>query len=293
MNASEALARATALPIWTAPENPRLLAGGITNFNVVIEDRGHAYVVRIGDDIPVHGVMRFNEAAISHAAHAAGIAPAVRHTEPGVLVLDYLEARPLSEADVRDPGNLSRIVDLVRRCHREVPVHLRGPILTFWVFHVLRDYAATLTRDGSAHLDQLPGLMAKAAALEGAVGPIDLVLGHNDLLAANILDDGQRLWLIDWEYGGFNSPLFDLGGLATNNGLGPSLERDMLERYFETSMNDALWRRYTAMKCASLMRETLWSMVSEIHSVIDFDYAAYTTENLSRLVAALRDFDSL
>lgn len=293
MNASQALARAAALPIWTKPGEPRLLGGGITNFNVVIEDLGQAYVVRIGDDIPVHGVMRFNEHAISRAAHAAGIAPAVRHAEPGVLVLDYLDARPLVEADVRAPDNLSRIIDMVRHCHREVPRHLVGPILTFWVFHVLRDYAATLRRDGSPYTDRLADLTATAEALEAAVGPVDLVLGHNDLLPANILDDGERLWLIDWEYGGFNSPLFDLGGLATNNGLDSEQERGMLEHYFETSVDTALWHRYTAMKCASLMRETMWSMVSEIHSVIDFDYAEYTTENFTRLEAALRDFRSL
>jgi hypothetical protein len=51
-----------------------------------------------------------------------------------------------------------------------------------------------------------------------------------------------------------------------------------------------LRRRYQAMKCASLLRETLWSMVSEIHSDIDFDYPAYTAENLARFHAAVKDF---
>lgn len=292
MTPSEALVRAAALSCWTAPGEPRLLDGGITNFNVRIEDRGRAYVVRIGEDIPVHGVLRFNELAISRAAHAAGIAPAVHHAEPGILVLEFVDARPLREIDVREPAILPRIVDLVRQCHREVSRHLRGPILTFWVFHVLRDYAATLRVDGSRHVGRLADLMHIAARLEEAVGPIDLVLGHNDLLPANILDDGERLWLIDWEYGGFNSPLFDLGGLATNNGLGPEQERDMLERYFETPVDRTLWRRYTAMKCASLMRETMWSMISEIHSEIDFDYQAYTAENLTRLEVALGEFQS-
>ena len=63
----------------------------------------------------------------------------------------------------------------------------------------------------------------------------------------------------------------------------------MLTQYFETDP-DRHWRPYQAMKCASLMRETLWSMTSELHSEIDFDYAAYTAENLDRLNAALSDF---
>ena len=246
-------------------------------------------MVRLGDDIPVHGVMRWNELAIMRAAHEAGISPGVHYHEPGVIVIEFVAGRSCTEADVRDPARLDRITDLVRRCHREVPERLRGPVLTFWVFHVIRDYAATLRSDGSPHAGRLAGLLGTAAMLEAAVGPVEIVLGHNDLLAANILDDGRRLWLIDWEYGGFNSPLFDLGGLATNNGLSEPQERAMLERYFGAPP-DSRWRSYQAMKCASLMRETMWSMVSEIHSGLDFDYGEYTAENLSRLEAALADF---
>jgi thiamine kinase-like enzyme len=289
MTEDEALARAAALSCWSDPGEPQILGGGITNFNVRISDQGRDFVVRIGDDIPVHGVMRWNELAISRAAHAAGLAPAVHHYEPGVLVLDFIEARTFTEEDVRDPDNLPRVIDLIRTCHRKVADHLRGPVLTFWVFHVLRDYTATLSAYGSAHIVRLPEMLETAGRLQDAVGPVDIVLGHNDLLAANILDDGGRLWLIDWEYGGFNTPLFDLGGLSTNNGLSEVQERAMLEQYFEAP-SDPRWRAYTAMKCASLMRETMWSMVSEIHSALDFDYGAYTAENLLRLEAALTDF---
>ena len=287
---NDPLSRAAALSCFTDPESAEAVGGGITNVNVKVRDQGRDWLVRLGDDIPVHGVMRWNELAISRAAHAAGIAPAVRHHEPGALVLEFMTAKTCVEADVADPANLPKIIDLVKRCHVEVPKHLRGPVLTFWVFHVLRDYAATLRDDGSSHTPRLDGLLETSAKLEQAIGPVTLVLGHNDLLAANILDDGDRLWLIDWEYGGFNSPLFDLGGLATNNGLTEAQERQMLAQYFDESATDALWRSYTAMKCASLMRETMWSMVSEIHSAIDFDYSEYTAENLARLGAALADF---
>lgn len=293
MDKEQALARAMSLACWKDPREPAILGGGITNFNVRLIDGERRYVVRIGDDIPVHGVMRFNELAISRAAHAAGIAPAVHHAEPGILVLEFIEGRTFAEADVREPANLERIVALIRRCHGTVAEHVAGPVLAFWVFHVLRDYARTLEAAGSPHLPHLGELLAIARSLERAVGPVELVLGHNDLLPANIIDDGARLWLIDWEYGGYNSPLFDLGGLATNNGLDGALERRLLELYFGEPADDALWRRYSAMKCASLMRETLWSMVSEIHSALDFDYAAYTSGNRARLEAALDDFRQL
>jgi thiamine kinase-like enzyme len=116
------------------------------------------------------------------------------------------------------------------------------------------------------------------------------VFGHNDLLAANLIDDGTRLWLVDWEYGGFNSPLFDLGGLASNNELSPEQEAWLLEAYFEQPLSDELRRRYAAMKCASLLREAMWSMVSEIHLRIEFDYQAYTALNLARFERAYAAF---
>lgn len=291
--AQSALDRAASLPIWHAPGDVRLLGGGITNFNVTLRDRGKRYVVRVGQDIPLHQIMRFNEQAVHRAAQAIGLAPAIRHTEPGILVLDFVEGTALDEAGVRNDAMLARILPLLRRCHTEAVTHLRGPVLTFWVFHVLRDYAATLRDAGSRHVPRLGDLLAIAERLERAVGPVDLVLGHNDLLAANFLDDGDRLWLLDWEYGGFNSPLFDLAGLASNSELDPAQEGWLLETYFETPLTDDLLHRYHAMKCASLLRETMWSMVSEIHSDIDFDYAAYTGKNLTRLETALSGFQSM
>ena len=170
---------------------------------------------------------------------------------------------------------------------------LRGPVLMFWVFHVLRDYGWTLRDGRSAHLDKLPRLQSIADALEDAVGPIEVVFGHNDLLPANFIDDGSRIWLIDWDYAGFNSPLFDLGGLASNNGLAEDQERALLEAYFDRDGDAALWRSYQAMKCASLLRETVWSMVSEIHSTLDFDYARYTAENLAAFEDAYAAFQAL
>ena len=284
--------RAARLSCFRAPDEIEVLGGGITNVNLRVSDGGRRYVVRLGDDIPEHGVMRWNELALSRAAAEAGLSPGVVHHEPGVLVLDFIEAKTFAPEDVRDPANLARITELIARAHRAMGPTLTAPVLAFWPFQVNRSYVARLTADGSAHRALLPGMLRQCDALEAAVGPVRMVVGHNDLLAANLLDDGERLWLIDWEYGGHNSPLFDLAGLASNNALTEAQERGLLEAYPGTDP-ERDWRAYQAMKCASLMRETLWSMASEIHSDLDFDYAGYTAENLGRLHAALDDFSRL
>lgn len=281
------------LGFWSGSVDPQPLTGGITNLNFRVRDGGTDYVVRIGEDIPVHQVMRFNELAANRAAHLAGIAPEVVHAEPGILITRFIDAQTLSPERARDPRFIDRFILVLQKCHRDVPHHLRGPVLTFWPFHVVRDYALRLTEDKSQHAAKLAGLMACADALEKAVGPTELVFGHNDMLAGNLLDDGARLWLIDWEYAGFGSPLFDLSNFASNNELGEAQERALLGAYFDRAPDDALWHRYAAMKVASLLRETMWSMVSERHSKIDHDYSAYTAENLARFERAYDAFRRL
>ncbi len=287
---ADLVARIRNLPIWTGSITPQALDGGITNLNFVVEDKARKFLVRVGEDIPVHQVMRFNELAASKAAHAAGISPCVVHHEHGILVLEFIESHTFNAGDVQQQKNLEKILPLLKTCHHEIPNHLRGPVQMFWVFHVIRDYIWTLRDANSSHLPILNDLAKKSEALESVSMPIDLVFGHNDLLPANILDDGKRLWLIDWDYAGFNSPLFDLGGLASNNELSEQQEIWLLENYFERPADDALLYKYQAMKYASLLRETLWSMVSEIHSNLDFDYAGYTQENLTRFS---RSFEKL
>ena len=287
------ISKVTALNCWTGEVKPVQLDGGITNINFVVEDQGQKFVVRLGHDIPLHHVMRFNELAAGKAAFKAGLSPEIFHSEAGIMVIRFIEGKTLSPSDITEPEMLARLVPVLKCCHTDIPKYLNGPILSFWVFHVLRDYAETIKQGGGRRASDLRQLMRQASALEAAVGPIDLVFGHNDLLASNFIDDGNKIWLIDWDYAGFNSPLFDLGGLASNNNLSEIQQRWLLETYFEAPVTDELWHRYRAMSCASLLRETMWSMVSEIHSNIDFDYQSYTDSNLIDYQRTFQDFQNL
>jgi len=282
--------RVANLDFWASPVEPKPLAGGITNTNFVVEDRGELFVVRVGEDIPVHGVMRFNEVAAARAAHAAGISPEIVYSAEGVFIMRFIEGQTLTEPEVREPNNLVRIIHLIQACHNEIPKHFMGAALVFWPFHVCRNYIHTAREGNSRMIDHLPRFLEVNEELEKTVGEIKLVFGHNDLLAANFIDDGKRLWLLDWDYAGYNTALFDLANLSSNNELSPAQEDWVLETYYQQPVTDGLRRRLAAMKCVSLLRETLWSIVSEIHSTLDFDYVDYTKKNLDRFENAYEAF---
>lgn len=291
--AAAEIARIARLSCWRGRVEIEPLSGGLSNRNYkVVDTQGHC-VVRLGADAPEHGIVRRNEEISSRAAAHAGISPDVVHAEPGVLVFRFVDGRTLTPGDVRDAAMLPRVLSLVKRAHETIPRHLRSVRPEFRVFQVLRDYAATLRQGKSRLAGDLPRLMAAADTLERASGQAEPVFAHNDLLAANLIDDGTRLWLIDWEYGGFNSPLFDLGNLASNNELPPDQADFLLGLYDGRAPGAPRRRAFRAMTCASLLREAMWSMVQEIHSRLKIDYPQYTKDNLARFDAAWAGFQEI
>ena len=85
----------------------------------------------------------------------------------------------------------------------------------------------------------------------------------------------------------------DLGGLASNSEMPSRMRETLLEAYFGQPVTDQLRFRFAAMTAASLLRETMWSMVSEIHSQVDFDFAKYTADNLARYDKAFAAFRAM
>ena len=274
------------LPCWRGPVRAEPLKGGLSNESWLVRDDVGAHVVRFGKDYPFHHVIRSREVMTARAAHEAGFAPEVEFDVPGVMVSAFIGARTWGEADMR--AEPARFAALLRDFHEAMPAHVSGPGFMFWVFHVLRDYARALERAKSPWLAQVPGFLALAAELEAAQVPLPIIFGHNDLLPANILDDRKRLWLIDFEYAGFSTAMFDLAGAASNSGMVEGESFTLLETYFGEKPGEALIRSFDAMQCASLLREAMWAMVSAIHlNAPGADYGAYAEENLARLDSAL------
>jgi thiamine kinase-like enzyme len=262
------------LACWQGSVTLEPLRGGLTNISYVATDRSGKYVVRCGEDIPAHHVFRDREVAVSRAAFEAGLSPEIVHVEPGITVLRFIEGRTFTETDLRAAA--SRIVALLKTCHRDVARRLRGPANMFWVFHVIRDYVRLIDAD--------PTYLALADRLEATQVPLPIVFGHNDLLPGNVMDDGRRLWLIDWEYAGFGTAMFDLANLSSNGEFSAAEDQALLDAYFDGMVDEPLLRAFIAMKAASLLREALWAMVSDVHlQTPGADYKAHARTYLDRL----------
>ena len=200
--AAHAVARVIADAPFTA------IRGGLSNHAWRVDHDGCSYFVRLGGSGSESlGVDRRSECHLLEAVSAAGLAPEVLVCDPGtdLLVTRLVSAATWTRQAAREPGNLRRIGAALRVLHS---LPLRPGIGRVSFAAQARFLEGQLGAAGSAHAAVR---RVATTAFETLAGRESIVaLCHNDLHHLNILDDGERLWLVDWEYGGCGDPLFDL-----------------------------------------------------------------------------------
>ena len=204
-----------------------LLSGGSRNHVYRVSAAEREVVVRLaGADDEHFGVQRDSERLALQAAAAHGLAPQLLHWDEGagVLVMDYVAGHAWTQSEATDPRALERIAAWLRQLHSlPAPAGLRRV-----------DFLSTLA-DYAAHLPpgQLPqSLLAEAAEWRAQLGSVSVpVLCHHDLHHANILDAGERLLVIDWEYAGLGHPMMDLAAFAAYQALDRATMQLLLVAY--------------------------------------------------------------
>jgi len=200
------------------------LGAGISNHSILVA-AGQRFVIRIDGVQPAsNGLSRSTEWRTMHAAHAAGLAPCPRYFNPeiGVLVCDYLPP------DDAAPGNIRETAALLRRIHRLPATHYRLD---------LRERINQYERQLKHQNQHLPASVTSSR--EEIMHLLDIleaqsdtpVLCHNDLLGANRIRSGNRLWAIDWEYCAMGSPWFDLAVIAVGDALDSDGQEQLMNAY--------------------------------------------------------------
>jgi thiamine kinase-like enzyme len=277
-----------AIPSWRA--SGKLAAspmeGGITNHNYLVEVDGERFVARLaGRDTELLGIDREAEFEAATAAHRVGIAPEVVWFLPklGCLVTRFIEAVPIPPDRMARPDMMRKVTAALRAFHGGPPIPA-----AFSPFRVVRVYRDEAVARGVPIPPAYDGLLHTAAEIEAAFdrAPVAPRPCHNDLLNANFLLQGGRLFLVDYEYAGMGDPFFDLGNFSVNHGFGDAEDDALVAAYFGRPSEEAM-ARLKLMRVMSDFREAMWGVLQQGISTLDFDYVDYADKHFTRCLAAV------
>jgi thiamine kinase-like enzyme len=293
---AEADAVLNRLPTLTGPgRRLRLLDGGLTNRNYhVVTGTGAQYVARFSSaKSALLAINRAAEFENSRIAASVGVGPGVAEFAPddGVLVVEWIDGQTFTDADLDDDVQLSRVASVCRQLHA-------GPrfVGDFDMFDVQRRYLEIVREFGfrvpEDYLEFEPQVRRLEKVLRGSSA--GTVPCHNDLLAANIIDDGDRLWLIDYEYSGNNDVCFELGNLWSEAALGVERLEHLVSEYFGTP-SPVQVARARLFGLLAKYGWTLWASIQDAVSYVAFDFWEWGMAKYARACAEFRspEFEEL
>jgi thiamine kinase-like enzyme len=276
------------IPAFAQVNGISRLEGGLTNANYRVDTASGTYVMRVSDATStVLGINRENERVNTGIAHRAGVGPAVVDALPdeNILVISWINARTLHGFDIHSqPELLPRIASALRALHS-------GPGFQgeFHFPEVRSNYLKTVMENGYFLPDLYLTMDTLVLELERvmASNPEELVPCNNDLLAENFMDDGKRIWIIDYEYAGQNEASFEIGNFSSEI----NLNDEQLIR-----LCDAYWERHSPSKVARAMAWSmiarygwvLWASIQEAVSPIDFDFRKWGMEKWKSVLPELQ-----
>ncbi len=286
-----AAARIPELQNWVGDTADCQRLGGLTNlvYRIGVDDED--YVLRIPGDGTEAYIDRGVEAHNARVAAAAGVSAEVLFFDEadGLMLARYLDGCTTMTPDTfcTTPGAPMRAAVALKRMHEFTrPFQFR-----FELFSMIDDYLATLSKLGAKLPDGYYDVVKEADIVRlavddnaGSIAPC-----HCDPLCENFLDNGERMWIVDWEYSGMNDPMWDLGDLSVEAGFDPEHDEAMLRAYCGGRPPDAVRGRMTVYKAMCDLLWTLWGLIQHANDNPADDFWAYASNRFERCKALMNN----
>jgi thiamine kinase-like enzyme len=262
--------------------------GGLTNLVFrVATPAGEVSCLRVPGKGTEDYIDRKVESHNAKAAAATGVSPEVLFCDPesGVMVTRFIEGIETMTPDLfcSRQGSPARAA----RAFRELHTSGQTFQFRFELFAMIDEYLGHLAKLGAELPEGYHDVVSEAGAVREALDahPADLAPCHCDPLCENFLDDGKRMWIVDWEYSGMNDPLWDLGDLSVEAGFDAAQDREMMAAYFAASPGGASaaeWGRMIIYKAMCDLLWTLWGLIQHANDNPAEDFWAYATGRFER-----------
>jgi thiamine kinase-like enzyme len=265
------------------PRQLQELSGGLTNRNVKVSTPDAVYVARCTDTgSNFLGIDRDEEYYNTQMAEQAGVGAPVIDYRPdlGILLLGYLNGKTLCNADFQREGVVAKVAAGCLELHRGP--RFRGRFDMFErqprYLKTARDNGFKIPLDYLDHADTFARIET-ALAIDQTTVPC-----NNDLLAGNFIEDGERVWIIDYEYSGNNDPCFELGNIWSECGLSIDQLDELVTAYYGRRLRHKLARAHLQGIVAKY-GWTLWGCIQSASSALEVDFWAWAMERYEAAVA--------
>ena len=258
--------------------------GGLTNLVFKVGAGAETYVLRIPGEGTEEYIDRKVEAHNARVAAGAGVSAEVLFFDEtdGLMLARYLAGCVTMSPELfkSRPGAPARAAAVLKR------MHTCGKEFNFRfeLFAKIDEYLGVLAKMGAELPDGYHDVVKEAEAVRTALekNPMPLAPCHCDPLAENFLDDGQRMWAVDWEYSGMNDPIWDLGDISVEAGFDEAQDREMMEAYCGGAVPPAIRGRMVIYKAMCDLLWTLWGLIQHANKNPVDDFWAYSINRFER-----------
>jgi thiamine kinase-like enzyme len=245
------------------------LSGELTNRNFLKETPADKYVARVSSNSSDFlSIDRGSEFINTTIAGKGGVGAEVLDYIPGegLLLISYISGKTFGADDVA--ANLPRIAKSLRNLHALEPFDHE-----FNMFNTQSNYLKIVKDQGFRVPDAYVDFEPMVAQIKKAFEVLfeGLVPCNNDLLPGNFIDDGKKIWLIDYEYSGNNDACFEIGNVWAEAFQPIEALEELVTAYYGAHRPDKVARAWLWALIAKY-GWTLWASIQDSVSEIEFDF---------------------